>query len=123
MHQRSAVLVVPALEDEQARRIGLGAALLEEHLRERRQDHRDVDDLLADRDPVVSAVHGDDVEEEPADEREDRDPLLVLLVVEPQAPDRADRGRRFVHFGFRWFHSSISLRANTVPSASSSCMK
>src|SRR5258708_38144599 len=118
MDQRSAVLEVPALEDEQARRIGLGAALLEEHLRERRQDHRDVDDLLADREPVVSSVHGDDVEEEPADEREDRDPLLVLLVVEPQAPDRADPGCRFGHFGLRCFPTSSTFPPNTAPPAS-----
>ncbi len=121
MHERRAVLVVPALEDEQARGVGLRLALLEEHLREGRQDHADVDDLLDDREPVVGAIDGDDVEEKAADEGEDRDPLLVFRVVELEALDVPQRGCRFVHF--RCFHRSRSLRAKTAPRASSSCMK
>src|SRR5439155_26985823 len=121
VHERGAVLVVPALEEELPRGIGLRLAFLQEHLRECRQDHGEIEDLLGDRVPGVGAVDHGDIEDKAADEGEDRDPLLVLRVVELEALDPPRSGNRFVHF--RCFQKSKSLRANTAPRASSSCMK
>src|SRR6267378_338094 len=123
VNDRRSILVIPTLHREHGPGFERRFALLEEHLRQRREDHGEIEHLLADCIPGIGALDGEDVEEKPADEGKDRDLLLVPSVVELEAADRSGRGCRFGHFGFRCFHSSISLRANTVPSASSSCMK
>src|SRR5207247_10977309 len=94
---------------------------VQQQLRRSREEHGEIEDLMGDRVPGDGAVDDGNIEDKAADEGEDRDPLLVLRVVEPEALDPPRGGSRFVHF--RCFQKSKSLRANTAPRASSSCMK